>query len=59
MAFPPLSSWFKSKGPAEPKAIGVEKIECPRCGRFFQKRGHDHEPLCNDCWKLTKAERAV
>jgi hypothetical protein len=57
MAHLSLSSFFKSKGPVEMAAPIPEMIECPRCGRFFHGRGHDHEPLCKDCWKLTKHER--
>jgi hypothetical protein len=50
-----LSSLFKRRvavGPAERKE---DMIECPRCGRFFHRRGHEHEPLCKDCWKLEKS----
>ena len=50
-----LSSLFKSKGPAEGTKGEAEKIECPRCGRFFPKHGHNHEPLCHDCWKMEKS----
>ncbi len=51
-----LSSLFKRRVTVEP-APGEkdDMIECPRCGRFYQKRGHDHEPLCRDCWKLEKS----
>ncbi len=57
MAHLSLSSIFKSKGSIEAKPQPDDMIECPRCGRFFHKRGHEHEPICKDCWKLTKAER--
>jgi hypothetical protein len=50
-----LSSLFKRRVTVEPAERKEEKIECPRCGRFFQARGHDHEPLCRDCWKLMKS----
>ena len=59
MAHLSLSSFFKTKAPLEAKPPVDDMIECPRCGRFFHKRGHEHEPICGDCWKLTKAERAV
>jgi len=49
-----LSAFFKSKGPEKTKDPMPEMAECPRCGRFFRRRGHGHEPLCKDCWKLMK-----
>ncbi len=49
-----FSAFFKSKGPEKSKDPESEMVECPRCGRFFRLRGHEHEPLCKDCWKLTK-----
>jgi protein-arginine kinase activator protein McsA len=49
-----LSSLFKSKEP-HPERKEKEMIECPRCGRFFPKQGHEHEPLCRDCWKIEKS----
>ena len=50
-----LSSLFKAKEPEGERAGKPAKIECPRCGRFFPKRGHDHEPLCSDCAKIEKS----
>ncbi len=57
MAFPSLSSFFKSKDAAEKKPgfVAPEMLECPYCRRFFHKRGHEHEPYCRDCWKLLKS----
>jgi len=49
-----FSAFHKSKGLVKPKDPEPEMIECPRCGRFFRSRGHAHEPLCKDCWKLSK-----
>lgn len=45
---------FKAKRPASGKGER-EMTECPRCGRFFPKQGHEHEPLCRDCWKMEKS----
>jgi hypothetical protein len=54
-----LGSIFKSKTPEAGGAPQPEAMaECPRCGRFFQLRGHEHEPFCKDCWKLKKMEGA-
>jgi len=49
-----FSALFKHRGPEKPKNPEPEMVECPRCGRFFRKSGHAHEPLCKDCWKLSK-----
>jgi hypothetical protein len=55
MAHLSFFSLFKPKEPGEKKTEKPVMIECPSCGRFFTKRGHEHEPLCRDCWKLEKA----
>jgi formylmethanofuran dehydrogenase subunit E len=54
MSFLSFSAFHKSTGPEKAKDPESEMVECPRCGRFFRRRGHEHEPLCKDCWKLTK-----
>jgi len=50
-----FSSLFKRRVTVAPAGSKEEMIECPRCGRFFHRRGHGHEPLCKDCWKLEKS----
>jgi transposase-like protein len=50
-----FSSLFKRRATAGQAGVKDEMVECPRCGRFFHKRGHEHEPLCKDCWKLEKS----
>jgi len=50
-----LSSLFKRRVTVDPAGNKEEMIECPRCGRFFHRHGHGHEPLCKDCWKLEKS----
>jgi formylmethanofuran dehydrogenase subunit E len=48
-----LSSLIRGKEPPEGKQPR-EMIECPRCGRFFPRRGREHEPLCRDCAHIEK-----